>query len=75
MKKIKRKEQKMLHIIVGIIAIVIGLWGIMGNWYMFKDVLVAIVPPVVLCFGIVAILAGIRSMKAKWAVKEASEED
>jgi uncharacterized membrane protein len=73
MKKIKRKEQKMLHIIVGIIAIVIGLWGIMGNWYMFKDVLVAIVPPVVLCFGIVAILAGIRSMKAKWA-KQAKEE-
>ena len=63
----------MLHVIVGIIAIVIGLWGIMGNWYMFKDVLVAIVPFVVLCFGIVAVLAGIRSMKAKWA-KETKEE-
>ena len=57
----------MLHIIVGIIAIVIGLWGILGNWYMFKDILVAVVPLVVLCFGIVAILAGIRSMKAKGA--------
>ena len=64
----------MVHVIVGIIAIVIGLWGIMGNWYMFKDILVTIVPFVVLCFGIVAILAGIRSMKAKWAAKEASEE-
>ena len=63
----------MLHIIVGIIAIVIGLWGIMGNWYMFKDILVVVVPFVVLCFGIVAILAGIRSMKAKWA-KQAKEE-
>jgi hypothetical protein len=64
----------MLHIIVGIIAVVIGLWGIMGNWYMFKDVLIAVVPPVVLLFGIVAILAGIRSMKAKVAAKEAGEE-
>jgi len=64
----------MLHVIVGIIAIVIGLWGIMGNWYMFKDTLKAVFPLVVLCFGIVAILAGIRSMKAKWAAKEASEE-
>jgi hypothetical protein len=64
----------MLHVIVGIIAIVIGLWGIMGNWYMFKDILITIVPFVMLCFGIVAILAGIRSMKAKWAAKEASEE-
>jgi len=64
----------MLHIVVGIIAIVIGLWGIMGNWYMFKDMLIAVVPLVVLLFGIVAILAGIRKMKAKWAAKEASEE-
>ena len=64
----------MLHIVVGIIAIVIGLWGIMGNWYMFKDILVAVVPLVVLLFGIVAILAGIRKMKAKWAAKGESEE-
>jgi len=64
----------MLHIIVGIIAIVIGLWGIMGNWFMFRDMLVAAVPLVVLLFGIVAVLAGIRKMKAKWAAKEASEE-
>lgn len=65
----------MLHIVVGIIAIVVGLWGIMGNWYMFKDILVAIVPLVVLCFGIVAVLAGIRSMKTKWTVKEESKEE
>jgi len=65
----------MLHIIVGIIAIVIGLWGIMGNWYMFKDILVTIVPLLVLVFGMVAILAGIRSIKAKWAAKDTSEED
>ena len=64
----------MLHIVVGIIAIVIGLWGIMGNWYMFRDILVAVVPLVVLLFGIVAILAGIRKMKATWAAKESSEE-
>jgi len=64
----------MLHVIVGIIAIVIGLWGMMSNWYMFKDILVSIVPLVVLCFGIVAILAGIRKMKATWAAKEANEE-
>ena len=64
----------MLHVIVGIIAIMIGLWGIMSNWYMFKDILVTIMPLVVLLFGIVAILAGIRKMKAKWATKEASEE-
>jgi len=65
----------MLHVIIGIIAVVIGLWGIMGNWYMFKDVVIAVVPLLVLCFGIVAILAGIRGMKSKWADTDASEEE
>ena len=65
----------MLHIIIGIIAVVIGLWGIMGNWYMFKDVVIAVVPLLVLGFGIVAILAGIRSMKSKWADTEESTEE
>ena len=65
----------MLHVIVGIIAIVIGLWGIMGNWYMFKDILISVVPLVVLLFGIVAVLAGIRKMKANWAAKEESKEE
>jgi len=60
----------MLHVIVGIIAIVVGLWGITRNWYMFRDMLVAIVPFLVICFGVVAILAGIRKMKAKWAKEE-----
>jgi len=60
----------MLHITVGIIAIVVGLWGITRNWYMFRDMLVAIVPFLVICFGMVAILAGIRKMKAKWAKEE-----
>ncbi|MCK4787148.1 MAG: hypothetical protein KAV87_25540 [Desulfobacteraceae bacterium] len=63
----------MLHIIVGVIALMIGLWGITSNWYMFRDMLVAIVPLAVVCFGIVAILAGIRSMKTKWAKEEKEE--
>jgi len=55
----------MLHIVVGIVAIVIGLWGIARNWYMFIDILVAIIPLIIVGFGIVALLAGIRSMKKK----------
>jgi len=55
----------MLHVIIGIVAIVLGLWGIANNWYMFKDMFIALIPFLVICFGIVALLAGIRSMKAK----------
>ena len=60
----------MVHIVVGIIAIVIGLWGIAVNWYMFKDMLVAIVPLAVVCFGLVALLAGIRSLKTRWGTEQ-----
>ena len=55
----------MLHIVIGIIAIVIGLWGIAGNWYMFIDVLVALAPPALVGFGIVALLAGIRRINTE----------
>lgn len=53
----------MLHITVGILAIVIGLWKISCSWYMFRDMLAAILPLALVCFGIVALLAGIRSAK------------
>ena len=56
----------MAHIIIGIVAIAIGMWGIASNWYMFRDMLVAMVPLAVFCFGAVALLAGIRGMKARW---------
>ena len=55
----------MLQMILGIGAIVIGLWGIACNWYMFIDMLVAIVPLALVGFGIVALLTGIRSGKKK----------
>jgi len=57
----------MLHIVIGIIAIAIGVWGVMANWYMFKDMIAGILPFVIICFGLVALLAGIRSIKAKWS--------
>ena len=67
----------MVHILVGIIAIVIGLWGIARSWYMFKDMLVAIIPLAAVCFGIVALLAGIRSIRVKWttAGEEGPQDD
>ena len=57
------KGANVLHIIVGILAIVIGLWRISSSWYMFKDMLAAILPLALICFGIVALLAGTRSKK------------
>ncbi len=53
----------MLHIVIGIVAIFMGLWGITKNWYMFLDMVGILVPLVLIGFGIVALLAGIRASK------------
>jgi len=55
----------MLNIIVGIILIILGTSGITRNWYMFIDILGVIVPLALIAFGIVAMLAGLRSLKKK----------
>ena len=48
-----------------VVAIVIGLRGIVANWYMFVDILAAAVPLALICFGVVAFLGGVRHMKNK----------
>ncbi|GAF69682.1 unnamed protein product [marine sediment metagenome] len=51
----------MKHIIIGFVAIIVGLWGIVLNWYQFLDLLWVLVPIAVLLGGIVALLAGISN--------------
>jgi len=51
----------MKHIIIGLIAITLGLWGIVVNWYQFMDLLWVLIPMLVLIGGIVALLAGISN--------------
>jgi len=51
----------MKHIIIGLIAITLGLWGIVVNWYQFIDLLWVLIPMLVLIGGIVALLAGISN--------------
>ena len=55
----------MWNIIIGIAAIGLGLWGITRNWYMFVDIVGVLVPFLLIAVGLVALLAGVRSMKAK----------
>lgn len=51
----------MKHIIIGLVAIVLGMWGIVLNWYQFLDLLWVLVPMAVLVSGIVALLAGVSN--------------
>lgn len=51
----------MKHIIIGLVAITLGIWGIALNWYQFVDLLWVLIPMLVLIGGIVALLAGISN--------------
>jgi len=53
----------MLNIIIGVIAILLGLRGVVANWYMFVDLLGVLIPLALLGFGIIALLAGLRKTK------------
>jgi len=53
----------MLNIIIGVVAILLGLRAIVKNWYMFIDLLGVIIPLALLSFGIIALLAGVRALK------------
>jgi len=55
----------MKHIIIGLLAITLGIWGIALNWYQFVDLLWVIVPMLALVGGIVALLAGISNFNGK----------
>jgi len=51
----------MKHIIIGLVGIIVGLWGIVLNWYQFLDFLWVLLPMAVLLGGIVALLAGVSN--------------
>lgn len=51
----------MINIVFGLVAICLGIWGLMTySWYIV-DVIIAIFPVVLLFLGIIALLAGIKN--------------
>ena len=54
----------MKHIIIGFLGIIIGLWGIAVNWYMFLDLIKVLAPAALLVGGIIALMAGIGNFSA-----------
>ena len=59
----------MKHIIIGFLAITLGLWGIVLNWYQFLDFLWVLVPMAVLVGGIIALLAGVSNFSKDSRIK------
>ena len=55
----------MLHIIIGLVLVILGWWGISENWYLFLDLVWVVVPVLMLLFGIVSLLAGLSAVGRK----------
>jgi hypothetical protein len=55
----------MVNIVFGLVAICLAIWGLVTYWWYTVDVIIAIFPLVLLFFGIVALLAGIKQTGLK----------
>jgi hypothetical protein len=55
----------MTNIVVGLVAICLGIWGLVNYWWYTVDVIIAIFPLVLLLFGLIALLAGIKNTGIK----------
>jgi len=51
----------MKHIIFGFVAIALGVWGIVRNWWAFLDLFNVVIPILLVLVGAVALAAGISS--------------
>ena len=66
----------MKHIIIGLIGITLGAWGITLNWYQFLDLLWVLVPMAAVVCGVIALLAGIGNFsKTSNTKKDSSVEE
>ena len=65
----------MKHIIIGLVAITLGVWGIVLNWYQFLDLLWVLVPVTAAVLGVISLLAGISNFSKTSKTKDTGSID
>ena len=53
----------MLNMILGVIAIILGVWGLFFRWMFFKDIFLILLFLGLIAFGLIALLAGIKKIR------------
>jgi hypothetical protein len=64
----------MFSIVFGLIAICLGIWGLLNYWWYFIDFLVALLPIILIFGGSVAVMAGIKNSGLRAKIKQGSAE-
>ncbi len=65
-----REELKMLIVLGGILAIVLGVLGLIKWWLLFIKALAASIPFILVVGGILAVIIGVISLKEKGEEEE-----
>ena len=55
----------MINIVFALVAICLGIWGLINYWWYTVDVIIAVFPLVLLFIGIIALLAGLKNTGLK----------
>jgi len=55
----------MINVVFALVAICLGIWGLVNYWWYTVDVIIAIFPLVLLFVGIIALLAGLKNTGLK----------
>ena len=58
----------MLHVVLGVIAIFFGVWGIASHWWAFLDLMYVLMPVLLVIGGAIAVTAGISRINGKEGV-------
>lgn len=66
---------KVLTILGGVAAVVLGLWGIASWWYSFVELLKGSVPCFLIMGGLIAFFAGVSELKDEMAAKKEEKKE
>ena len=60
----------MINVVFGLVAVCLGIWGMVTYWWYTIETLIAIFPLVLLFTGTIALLAGIKKTGLKATLME-----
>lgn len=55
----------MINIILGAVALVLGIWAMLSNWWATVDLVQTVLPIVLATYGVVALIAGLKRFRSR----------